>query len=377
MKKISMILAAIIGFFAGFSFMLYMMEFILTKDMSVGIKIYYFAFALVAACVSGLLHTIIHEGGHLIFGLLSGYRFSSFRVGKFMIKKENNKFVVKKYELAGTGGQCLLAPPQLIDGKMPYFWYNIGGALMNILFALISILIMIFTSEIKIISLFFFTFAMVGIFMGMANGIPLRVGELDNDGMNVISMSRDAYAVKAMWQQLKVNELISRGVKILDVPEEYFEIPAEANLKNPLISSVVVFKCNRLMAERRFEDADSEMDKLLNGEAVIVGIHKALLKIDRAYCEMISENRREVVDKFLDKDTKAIMNAMKTFPSVKRIEYSYALLVEKDVNKANEIKEKLLNIKKDYPYPSDIEDEMELMQYAYEKYNMEVENGQH
>ena len=41
------------------------------------------------------LQLIIHEAGHLVFGLLSGYRFSSFRIGSFMLLKENDKFVLK------------------------------------------------------------------------------------------------------------------------------------------------------------------------------------------------------------------------------------------------------------------------------------------
>ena len=36
-----------------------------------------------------ILQIVVHEGGHLVFGLLSGYRFSSFRVASFMwIKQE-------------------------------------------------------------------------------------------------------------------------------------------------------------------------------------------------------------------------------------------------------------------------------------------------
>ena len=30
------------------------------------------------------VQTIIHEAGHLVFGLLTGYHFSSFRIGSFM-----------------------------------------------------------------------------------------------------------------------------------------------------------------------------------------------------------------------------------------------------------------------------------------------------
>ena len=44
-----------------------------------------------------LFHIIIHEGGHLIFGLLSGYSFVSFRVGSLTLIREDGKFKLKRF----------------------------------------------------------------------------------------------------------------------------------------------------------------------------------------------------------------------------------------------------------------------------------------
>ncbi len=66
------------------------------------------------------LQIILHEAGHLLFGLLTGYRFSSFRIGSFMWILQDGKIRFKRFSLAGTGGQCLLLPPPMVDGKMPY-----------------------------------------------------------------------------------------------------------------------------------------------------------------------------------------------------------------------------------------------------------------
>lgn len=83
------------------------------------------------------LQIILHEGGHLVCGLLSGYRFVSFRIGSWMLQKENGKLCLHRYTLAGTGGQCLLAPPEMTNGKMPYQLYNLGGVLMNLFTAVL------------------------------------------------------------------------------------------------------------------------------------------------------------------------------------------------------------------------------------------------
>ena len=56
------------------------------------------------------LHIILHEVGHLILGLMSGYEFISFRVGSLTLVKDEGKFKFKKFNIKGTGGQCLMMP---------------------------------------------------------------------------------------------------------------------------------------------------------------------------------------------------------------------------------------------------------------------------
>ena len=64
---------------------------------------------LITGVISFILHIIVHEAGHLFFGLLSGYKFISFRVFDFkIIKDENGKLKIRFERLAGTGGQCLM-----------------------------------------------------------------------------------------------------------------------------------------------------------------------------------------------------------------------------------------------------------------------------
>ena len=76
---------------------------------------------------------IIHEAGHLVFGLVSGYRFSSFRILSFTLLKANGKLKLRRMKVLGTAGQCLMLPPDFVDGKIPVVLYNMGGSLMNLL----------------------------------------------------------------------------------------------------------------------------------------------------------------------------------------------------------------------------------------------------
>lgn len=55
---------------------------------------------------------------------------------------------------------------------------------------------------------------------------------------------------------------------------------------------------------------------------------------------------------------------MKTYPSVLRTEYAYALLAKKDDIKASKVMEKFEKVAHSYPHLIDIESERELMAIA-------------
>lgn len=169
---------------------------------------------------------------------------------------------------------------------------------------------------------------------------------------------------RSFWIQLKINEQIASGVRLKDMPDEWFEIPSEESMKNSMTAVIGVFACNRLMDQMKFEEAEQIMEKLLQMDTGIVGIHRNLMVVDRIYCELVRENRQDRLNNMLDKQQKKFMKAMKNFPSVVRTEYAYALLAEKDQTIAVQMKEKFDKMAKKYPYPSEIVAERELMSLA-------------
>ena len=313
------------------------------------------------------LQIIIHEGGHWFFGKMSGYKFSSFRIGSFMWVKENDKLRFHRFNIAGTGGQCLMEPPELKDGKIPVILYNLGGSLMNGI-ASVGVLILHYVFlPAAYVPIILLMFSIIGFGIALMNGIPMRMGMVDNDGYNAWVLSHNKDAMRAFWIQMKANEQISKGIRLKDMPKEWFDLSDDESMKNSMVATIRVFACNRLMDEHRFEEADQQIKHLLQIESGIVGVHQNLLICDQIYCELIGENRPDRIRAKLTKGQKKFMKAMKTFPSVLRTEYAYALLGEKDIDKAQKIKEQFEKCAKTYPYPSDIESEHELMEIAEEK----------
>ena len=320
------------------------------------------ALGLAAAFLLALLAQItLHEGGHLVCGLLSGYRFCSFRVGSLMWMKVDGHLRLRRLRLAGTDGQCLMSPPDMVDGRLPVTLYNFGGALANLLTAVLALALYGPARRVPLLAAFLLFLAVIGGFTAAMNGIPLRLGNIDNDGRNALSLGRDPAALRAFWVQMKVAEAQARGLRLREMPEDWFSMPGDEALQNAMTAAQGVLVCNRLVDEGRLAEADRAIAHLLAGSRGLPGLYRGLLVCDRVTVELLGEARPAVLADFLPQGQVKFMGQMKRFPSVLRTRYLYALLAEGDAARAAAIRERFERVAKTYPYPADIASERELL----------------
>ena len=309
-----------------------------------------------------LLQIVIHEAGHLVFGLATGYQFVSFRVWSLMWVKKDGKLLFKRMSLAGTGGQCLMSPPDLADGKMPVLLYNFGGAIMNLIASAVFLTASFLVPAVSFFTVFFRILALIGIAFAFMNGVPLHLGPADNDGANALALMRNEEAVRAFWLQLKANAEASSGKRLRDMPDDWFSVPDDSAMNNSMIAATGVLACSRLMDEHRFAEADGLMEHMLSIESRIVPLHRSLMVCDRIFLELIGGNDPDKLNSLLTKEQKKMMKASETAPSVLRTEYAYALLAEHDTDKAQQIEAKFDRIASAYPYSGELSGEKEFMQ---------------
>ena len=317
-----------------------------------------------------ILQIAIHEAGHLVFGLLSGYRFCSYRIFSLMWLRQDKKICFRRFSLAGTGGQCLMEPPELADGEIPVVLYNLGGSLMNVIVSCVFLLLWWVLGRSSLLASVFLMAALVGFAFAAMNGIPMRMGAVDNDGYNALVLKRDKAALRAFWIQMKVSAETARGKRLREMPAEWFAVPTDEAMKNSMMATLGVFACNRLMDEQRFTEADKLMERMLTNGSGMAGLYRGLMICDRIYVELIGEARRELIADWLGKEQRKLMKSMKTYPSVIRTEYALALMADRDSAKAEKIMARFEKCARHYPYPGDIASERELLviaaQRAYE-----------
>ena len=366
---ISICFYTVLGVILGLA-MISFVEWQLPDGIGSSEKAYRICVMLVFLYLSFFIHIVLHETGHLIFGLMSGYQFSSFRIGTHMLMKENGKLVHRKIKIAGTGGQCLMIPPEMVDGKFPVVLYNLGGSIVNLVVAALMIPVFVAIDKSSVFAFFVFLFIAMGAITGLSNGIPMRTKTVDNDGYNAISLGKSREAMRAFWIQMKTNEQLTKGIRTKDMPEEWFEVPSDDAMKNPMVATIGVYAASRMMDQHRFEEAGKLINHLIEIETGMVALHRNLLICDQIYLELIGQNRSDRVEALYTKELKKFMKAMKTFPSVIRLEYAYRLLAEHDPESAAKSMAAFEKVAATYPYPNDINTERELMEIVDDKVNV-------
>ncbi len=360
---LAIVFYALIGVFCGILIVMYL-ERAETQGRSMKSQILAFLLLFIAMYAIMLVQIVIHEAGHLLFGLITGYRFCSFRILQFMWVRSDDRIRFKRLHLAGTGGQCLMAPPDLTDGTMPVQLYNYGGSILNAISAVVFLGISLLCPAGSLSRTILLLFTVIGFAFAVMNGLPLRIGPVNNDGCNARDLARDPESVRAFWTQMKVNELISEGVRLKDMPEEWFTVPSDEAMRNGITATVGLLACNRLMDEHRFEEADRLMEHMLSLDSGVAGLARNLTVCDRIYVELIGRNRSEALDTLMSREQKKIMKAMRTNPSVLRTEYACALIAHRDTAEAEKTLKAFNRAIETYPYPGEIQAEQELIALA-------------
>lgn len=318
--------------------------------------------AMLLFVLAALLQIILHEGGHMLFGLATGYEFVSFNVFGFIFHKGlDGKVKLSRMQIAGAGGQCLMAPPAYDDGNFPYTLYNLGGVAMNLLVAAVCLLLAYPVRGIPLLFLFLMAMGVVGVLFALTNGLPIPVAAIQNDGTNQRCISRDKHARRAFWVQMTIAAEVARGKRMREMPDEWFAPAPEEAMDNPIVSSVAVFAANRCMDALDLAGAEKACRALLARKNGVVELHRMSLYCDGATCEMIAGRPADLTQGLDSKTNRQLMTAMKTNPAILRTRYALALLRDRDAQQAEKVLKEFEAAAPAHPFPQEIVGERELI----------------
>lgn len=326
-----------------------------------GLFLIYLALMLLGLYLALFTQIVVHEGGHLVFGLLTGYRFVSFNILGFIWSRDKTgKLRVGRMQIAGAGGQCLMAPPAYAEGEFPFTLYNLGGVLMNLISALVCGLLA-WLIPVMWLRILLAMQMLVAVMSGLMNGLPIPVAAIQNDGKNLLCIRRNAVARRAFWLQMSIAAETARGVRMKDMPEEWFAPLPERAMDNPIVSAIAVMNASRLMDRLDFDSAEREIRTLLAREKGILGLYRTTMTCDGAVCELLAGQAGDLTESLGMKEHQQVMKAMKKHPALLRTQYALALLKEKDAVQAEKLLSAFEAAAEKHPYPQEITGERELI----------------
>lgn len=310
-----------------------------------------------------LIQVPIHEGGHLLFGLLTGYRFVSFRVGSFTLITQNGKLTRKCFRIPGTLGQCLMDPPEPIDDKFPATLYHLGGSLLNLIVSaiLFGIAALLWMSGLTAGVPPFFLVGAIGVLLALSNLLPIKMSGVATDGYNALKMGKDPLADRSFWLQLRINALQTAGMRLRDMPEEYFTLPTDADLSNVHITSWAYFRFCYLFDLREFTAAEDFARPFLTKESKLLGIYQNELRCDLLFLMLLAAAPREEIDGLYTMELQKYVKATACYPSRQRLLYAYAKLILNDQAACQTALEQFQKVSKTHPFPGEVAGEAELV----------------
>ncbi|KKZ91576.1 hypothetical protein B4147_5388 [Bacillus wiedmannii] len=154
-----------------------------------------------------LLVVIIHELGHVIFGIIGGLTFKFMTVGPITVQKEKGKLRIRENKLwAYFGGVAMLIPPSIVTPNLSkkWAWMTLGGPITSLLFGITFgyIYMVSYYQYLLYFSVFHFVIFAVTI-------VPIK-GTLMSDGMQFLILIKDDEKAKQHVYNIQVSsELFS------------------------------------------------------------------------------------------------------------------------------------------------------------------------
>lgn len=191
----------------------------------------------------------LHELGHVIAGLMVGFKFRMYIVGPFMIEREAGRLRFKwNRNLNLFGGMALCLPQDAWQLARRFIWFGSGGPLASLLWTALAIgLFLLLNGEPGgfwgfAASLFFGLSAVFSGLILVVTVLPMQSGGFYTDGARVLNLSRGGHQANLEVTLLTLTIQLMSGIRPRELPEPMLlsalalpvETPFKAYLHNIL-----------------------------------------------------------------------------------------------------------------------------------------------
>ncbi len=299
------------------------------------VDVYYFLYILFMI-VGIFIFLIVHELGHLLFGLLSGYEFISFQFFTNIIFKDTDgKIRTEKRKNRAVLGQCIMKYPKKKNYNV--IMYHVGGGILNLTFGLIFIVLYILYPN-GFLGAIFMAFASVNLLFMVTNLFPLNY-PTTNDGYNIYRYIKNKDVNKLYEEYLDISIDIRNNVEFKNL--SLLEHISKSNEKEVFFANHLYHQFYKELDLFKFDEAKETLEELFKTHKEKKSNAYYACLFEKIYFYGIYMNNEVEIKKCYDEIPKKIKKSLFKLQinNYLKVAYVVAQYVEYNPNKAKKMKE--------------------------------------
>lgn len=307
-----------------------------------------------------VIYPAAHQLGHLLFGLLHGYRIHSVSL-RLPGRPEQDRRPLSRYTLGYPLVRCLMIPPEWRGKSAPEILYRLGGVIFDLLLTMTCLICSTLIGRATVYGFLLFVSAIWGAYCVIIAGCPLPI--MGNEGDLALTLVKSPELIQWLWCGCRQVYALLDGKRYREMPDGWFPSPEIAT--RPDIQFLwYAWRGNRLMDAGRYAEAEQLLAFAMEKDITILKRRKATLACDRVACMLLTGSSGSDVEELWKSLVADYIIATINVPSSLRTEYIYARLVSGDELRASKVLERFEACAKTYPYPIELIAEREMMQAA-------------
>ena len=314
--------------------------------LSLGYAGVFIAAAMLAAVflISSVMHLILHEFGHFVFGKLTNHKLISFRIFNLTFVKAPEGVKITKYGQKGSIGQCIMLP----QNQDSWALCTLGGVIVNLVISLVALIVATWASN-PMLVVFSYDTLISGIIIILVNLIPVFDGT--NDGSSFLALLKNPLARECRYKQLRITEHLTNGKTYKAIPTDLFEVKAEnKDHTNVMVCYLKIMKFYRLIDIGDLEQAGHVINELYKRLDSFRKSIRTDILLEKYYYELLVDTKEGVVD---IEEIKDILNENINDANLIRVQILHSLAVG-DIKKVKDLQEMIKHLADKYPYPGEI-----------------------
>lgn len=310
-----------------------------------------------------------HEIGHLIFGIKAKLKFIAFNVLGYTFFIENNKLKIKKKaKIPGALGYCdMIAEENKKYNKNSIILYYMGGIIFNLIFAIISIILLFLTNNIYLKLIHILNIGN-NIILVLNNCIPsiIKLGN-SNDALHVVYSLEDEEYINKISKVRRISNSLENGNKLKDIDSKLLIMPQQFKTNADVLIATLYIDC--LIEKKQYQEASNYAQKMLEKEKSLLSKQNIItLKLQIINCVLSCSDDIEKINEFWDKDVKKYLDSMSKFiPIYIGFNYMYATLVEKNESNSKKYLNQFQKLNKQKYNKNQLQETEEFINYINKK----------